>query len=137
MSVTVHTFTELGFRTMPIGQTGATLQRNEEDNKKYLLDAKGKVLPFVHAMPSDWTQVYGRHRTDHLDTPLGGLICGKLENKQEDELEVIALDCDNQAAWDLFVSLHPDYEFKYKSIGKPGGTIIYLLPKELENFPQY
>jgi len=134
---TVHTFTDLGLRTMPIGHAGLTLKRNLETEKKVILNKNGEEVPFIKAMPSNWTQVYGEERTIHKNTPLGGVICGALTNLERGELEVIALDCDNEAAWELFDSINPEYEFKFKSINKAGGTILYLLPKELYDLHQY
>lgn len=132
---TVHTFAKLGFRTMPIGYIGCLMLRNDK-GKKYIT-LGDKTLSFVKAMPTSWTTLYGKTRTVHNDTPLGGLICGTLANKQKGEIEVIALDCDNQAAWDLFTSLDQSYLFKFKSIGKPGGTILYQLPEKLKDLKQY
>jgi len=132
---TVHTFTELGLRTMPIGHTGVTLTRDEK-GKKRILEGK-KVLSFNDVMPANWTVVYGASRTKHKDTPLGGIICGVLSNKEDSEIEVIALDCDNAQAWQLFRALHPDYKFCFESIGKAGGTILYQLPQSLQDLHQY
>jgi len=131
---TANTFTKLGFRTMPIA--GQALVRNNE-GKKLLLNVDKQPLSFTDAMPSNWTQVYGKSRTKHKDTLLGGLICGALEDRQENEIEVIALDCDNQQAWDLFTTLDPEYKFRFASIGKPGGTVLYELPEELRSMSQY
>lgn len=133
---TVHTFTQLGFRTMPIGKTGYTLTRGD-DGKKHIIDAKGKVISFNEAMPSNWTQTYGQHAKEHADTPLGGLICGQLANKEAHETEVMAIDCDNEMAWIMVRALDPNYKFHFQSIGKPGGTILYELPEDLYDLKQY
>jgi len=132
---TVHTFTNLGLRTMPIGQTNVILARDEHGKKQ--IRSGDKTLSFNDVMPANWTNVYGRARTEHNNTPLGGLICGQLTAKQKDEVEVVALDCDNAQAWELFTALHPDYKFKFKSRGKPGGTILYLLCENLLSLHQY
>lgn len=134
--ITSKTFADLGFRTMPIGKVGYTLVR-DEDGKKHIKDKAGKVISFKQAMPAEWTKKYGNERTEHADTPLGGLICGQLENKSPDEIECIALDCDNEAAWVMLTAMDPDYQFKTKSVGKPGGTIIYELPEALYELKQY
>ena len=134
---TVSTFTKLGFRTMPIGKQDTILTREAESTKKCFISQTGDKLDFRHALPSDWTNVYGSKRTAHKDTPLGGLICGRLQSLQKNEVEVIAIDCDNGAAWELFNALNPDYLFKSKSINKPGGTIFYRLPQDLRTIPQY
>lgn len=137
---TVHTFTDLGFRTMPIGQTGVTLVRRENAKGKLvkqLLSKTGSELLFKDAMPSNWVQAYGQECKEHPDTPLGGVICGRLTDKLKNEVEVIALDCDNQNAWDLFTTLHPNYRFKFESVDKPGGTILYFLPEELQDLYYY
>lgn len=136
MSTTVHTFTDLGFRTMPIGQKGWKLVR-KENGKKDIVNAKGETVGFKAAMPPNWTKTYGAQRTEHADTPLGGLICGELSNKTDDEVEVIALDCDNQAAWDMMRAVDKDYLFYFESIDKPGGTILYELSEELRELKQF
>lgn len=136
MTTTVHTFTNLGFRTMPIGKAGYRLVR-DEGGKKHILDAKDNIVSFNAAMPSDWTKVYGKHRKQHNDTPLGGLICGRLDNLQEDEIEVVALDCDNEAAWLMATAMNPAYKFSFRSIDKPGGTVLYILSDSLVKVPQF
>jgi len=99
--------------------------------------AEGRPLGFNEAMPPNWTTIYGKSRVQHPDAPLGGLICGVLDNKEPDEVEVIALDCDNAAAWQLFTALDPSYRFRSASIGKPGGTVLYALPPALREVPQF
>lgn len=133
---TVHTFKDLGFRTMPIGKPGFKLIRDEA-GKKHIVDQNGEVVSFNLAMPSDWTNVYGKQAKDYPDTSLGGLICGELQNKQPHEIEVIALDCDNDAAWKIVTSMDPEYKFSFTSINKPGGTVIYQLPDELREVTQF
>lgn len=124
------------FRTMPIGYAGCTLVR-QEDGKKAIVDGKGKIIPFSHAMPPNWTVKYGKQAKAYKPTPLIGIICGPLANKLKHEIEVIALDCDNDMAWQVFTALDPDYRYRFKSIGKPGGTILYKLPAELRELKQY
>lgn len=136
MPTTTKTFANLGFRTMPIGKAGYELCRDEKE-KKQIVNKNGEVISFNNAMPSNWTNEYGKQRKESKDTPLGGLICGKLDNKELDEIEVIAIDCDNEAAWNLVTALDPTYLFKFKSIGKEGGTVIYELCKELYDMPQF
>jgi len=119
---------------MPIN--GKELTRGP-DGKKTILADDGSTLAFAQAMPANWTTKYGAARAKHRNSRLGGLICGALTDKEETELEVIALDCDNQQAWDLFTALDPDYTFRFKSIGKPGGTILYILPDKLCKLTQY
>ena len=134
--LTSATFASLGFRTMPIGKKGFSLVR-DEDGKKHIQDAHENIISFKDAMPSSWTKVYGDKRKQHPNTPLGGLICGELSDKQAEEIECIALDCDNEAAWAIVTALDPEYKFKSKSVGKPGGTIFYELPDELKEVTQY
>ena len=134
--VTTHTFTNLGFRTMPIGSKGYKLCRDEK-GKKQILNADNQVIEFKTAMPPNWTMQYGKQRQAHADTALGGLICGALDKKQADEVEILAIDCDNQAAWDLVRALDPSYLFHFESVGKPGGTVVYELPEELRDVPQF
>jgi len=150
----VHTFTRLGFRTMPIGQAGFRMTRDDK-GKKVIVDSTGTHHSFAQAMPANWTSRYGEHCTKHANTPLGGLICGELSNKEAREIEVFALDCDNGAAWDLFTALDPTYKFKFASIGKQslsersnegdlrdqgsrnGGTVLYQLPDSLKDVKQF
>jgi len=136
IAIKVHYFTNLGLRTMPIGHAGVSLVRNEK-GKKVVLDSEGEQLSFTDVMPSNWTNRYGQTAKKHSNTPLGGAICGVLTDKQENELEIIALDCDNEQAWNLFTLLHSTYAFRFKSVGKPGGTIVYLLSEALKTLPQY
>ena len=134
--ITVNSFAKLGFRTLPIGIMGCVLERDKETLKKHIY-RDGNLVLFKDAMPGSWTVKYGQNRKKHKDSSLGGLICGPLENKEESELEVIALDCDNQASWDMLRALDPSYSYCYESIDKPGGTILYLLPEELRDIRQY
>lgn len=136
MAITTHYFTSLGMRTLPIGTMKTRLVRDEKA-KKYIVDEQDQRISFGKAMPLNWTNVYGEARTDHPDTALGGVICGRLTDLKPGEVEIIALDCDNQAAWDICCAMHPTYSFKFKSIGKPGGTFLYLLPDVLANTDQY
>ena len=134
--VTTSYFTKKGFRTLPVGKNGCTLERLKDTQKK-VIRYQNKTLSFGSAMPSEWTVKYGDVRNEHPSTSLGGLICGPLKDKQPSEIEVVAIDCDNQASWDTLTSLHPDNKFIAQSIGKPGGTIYYLLPPELRELRQY
>lgn len=134
---TTHTFTQAGFRTMPIGKKGYKLVRNAETLKKYILDEKGNVVSFKDAMPSDWTAAFGRQRVEHSDAPLGGLICGKLHSLAPGEIQVIAMDCDDANSWKVLRALDPDYKYVFESIGKPGGTVLYRLPETLNTVYQY
>lgn len=51
---------------------------------------------------------------------LGGALTGKVSG-------IVAIDCDNQATFDMFKALDADYTFHFVSKDKPkgGGTIIY------------
>lgn len=130
--ITVKHFTSLGIRTMPIGKTGFKLVRDPDTLKKFVVDKNKTIVSFREAMPPDWVEAYGKHRVEHADTPLGGAICGQLSDLSPGEIEIIALDCDDANTWAVFRALDPTYGFYFTSIGKAGGTIIYLLPNELK-----
>jgi hypothetical protein len=134
--MTSKTFYNLGMRTMPIGKPDCIMTR-DKNGKKLIQTADGSTLSFAQAMPANWTNEYGAQRKDHADTPLGGLICGQLDHRSAEEIEVVALDCDNALAWDMVRSMDPNYSFHFKSVGKEGGTILYELCDELRDIPQY
>lgn len=130
--IKVKNFTSLGIRTMPIGRDGYKLVRDPDTLKKFVVNKDKTIIPFKEAMPSDWTESYGKHRAEHSNTPLGGAICGQLSDLSPGEIEIIALDCDDLNTWTVFRALDPEYTFHFASIGKAGGTIVYLLPQELK-----
>lgn len=136
MTLTTKDFKRIGFRILPIGKEHYSLVR-KENYKKHIVNKEGMIVNFASAIPSNWTQTYADKATDYKNLPLGGVICGPLSNLEADEIEIIALDCDNQASWDLFNNLNLDYNFKSKSKDKPGGTIFYLLPEALKHLKQY
>lgn len=90
---------------------------------------KGKKT--IPQFESGWRKKYARE-FNVLSTELAGSITGAVSN-------IIAIDCDNQATYDLFNQLDPDYEFIFKSKDKPegGGTIIYKYDEELLGFKLY
>lgn len=135
--ITVKHFTAMGMRTMPIGKPGYTLVRDHATLKKFIRNKYNVIVPFKDAMPEDWTQAYGKVRTEHPDTPLGGVICGVLNDLHPGEIQVIALDCDDDNTWQVFRALDPEYPYHFRSLGKPGGTLLYLLPEELKAVYQY
>ena len=128
-------FVAMGMRTVPISRSPAELVRLVNGKKGIML--RGVPVPFARALPQAWVERYGDVRRAHPSTSLGGVICGELANLRTDEIEVIALDCDNQMAYDLVKALDPTYPFGLASIGKPGGTFLYLLPEELRDIKQY
>lgn len=131
--VTSKWFKEQGFRMVPLN--GTAMERNKKGKKQILLH--GEVLNFSQSLPKAWTKFYGDTARDFPTSKLVGLICGPLYSKQSEEQEIIALDCDSEVAWNLLDLTNPEYQYKFKSVGKEGGTILYLLPEELRNLAQY
>ena len=134
MTLTTKPFKDLGFRTMPI--RGQKMIRNNL-GKKVILDNNGIELTFNEAMPTDWTRLYGQNLVKYQETALGGLICGKLAGIEKDEIEVIALDCDDANSFSTVRALDPTNPWVTKSIGKPGGTVFYRLPEALKAVEQF
>lgn len=135
--ITVKHFTDLGLRTMPIGKKGYYMDRDPDTLKKYIKNKAGDIVPFNQALPNDWVQAYGQTRAEHPDTSLGGVICGILTDLHPGEVQVVALDCDDANTWTVFKSLDPTYSYSFESVGKPGGTILYLLPDEWKTVYQF
>lgn len=131
--VTSKWFKEQGLRMVPLN--GSTMERDTEGKKQVLLH--GEKLSFGQSLPKAWTKLYGDLPKVFPTSKLAGLICGPLYSKQPEEQEVIALDCDSTLAWDLLNSVNPEYNYKSRSNGKEGGTILYLLPDELRTLVQY
>lgn len=146
INITTKEYKELGFRILPIGISGMVMVREDINKdiegkepkiKKVFKNKNGLNVEFEKAMPKAWTERYGETNNWKTQTDLGGVVCGALRNIEASETEIIALDCDNKAAWDFFDTLNPSYMFKSKSIGKPGGTIFYELCAELREIKQY
>lgn len=129
-------FHDNNWRVFPIAGGSGNLMKRYPNKKKYI-EHNGKELSFSKAMPSDWLADYSKIRRKAKYIELGGVICGKLDNLEEDEIELIALDCDSKQSWDLFDNINPDYKCKTLSVGKEGGTIFYKLTEELEEVKQY
>ena len=67
----------------------------------------------------NWKAKYTEHFNEE-PTELGGAITGSVSN-------IVAIDCDDQATYELFKALDPEHDFVFISKGKPegGATIIY------------
>jgi len=89
------------------------------------LETGKKTIPIFE---EDWRAKYTE--TFHKKAvPLAGVITGACSG-------IIAIDCDNQATYDIFKSFDPTYKFHFVSEGKPegGGTIIYKYTDEVGTF---
>lgn len=103
-------FIELGWHTVPLrGQ----LIRHEDGTKT------------IPDFDKDWRQKYTDNKNTRV-TKIGGVITGKVSN-------IVAIDCDNEATYDLFRALDIDYDFVFISKGKGyrAGTIIYEYSEDL------
>lgn len=80
------------------------------------LEGGKKTLPIFE---KDWRKKYTAEFNTKR-TKLAGSITGACSG-------IVAVDCDNQMTYDLFMSLDPDANFIFKSEGKPegGATLIY------------
>lgn len=97
-------FIEAGWHTVPLK---GELRRNADGKK---------TIPLFEG---NWRTKYSEQFNERV-CGLAGAITGKKSG-------IIAIDCDNQATYDMFKSLDPEYDFHFISKGKPegGGTIIY------------
>lgn len=104
-------FIDLGWHTVPLA---GSLTRMENGKK---------TLP---QFEPGWQIKYAEHRNTTPAT-LGGVLTGKKSN-------IVAVDCDNPATYELFRSLDPDYDGVAISLGKydlPTGTFIYTYDEAL------
>lgn len=104
-------FIELGWHTVPLS---GTLERLADGTKT------------VPGFEKNWREHYTGTKNTKA-TALGGAITGKCSN-------IIAIDCDNTAAYSLISSLDPDYKEIFVSVGKGNeicGTYIYEYEPEL------
>jgi len=106
----IKPFIDLGWHTVPLrGQ----LKRLEDGSK---------TIPEFEA---EWRTKY-QTEVNNIASKLGGVITGEVSN-------IVAIDCDNTATFNLFKALDPDYTFIFKSKGKLDdegkektcGTFIY------------
>lgn len=109
----VQQFQQLGWYTVPLG---GVLQRKEDGKKTIPVFEQG------------WKDKYANTFNQQI-TPLAGVMTGEKSN-------IVAIDCDNDATYQLFKSLDPEYKFHFVSKGKPsgGGTIIYRYTPKVETF---
>lgn len=89
-------------------------------------DEKGKKT--IPIFPLDYYNKY----TSSFNTKqvkVGGVLTGKIS-------DIIAIDCDNQATYELFKTLDPNNKFHFVSKNKPagGGTIIYKYSPAIETY---
>lgn len=106
-------FINAGWYTVPLS---GTLERLPDGTKT------------IPGFEKNWREYYTNNFNKKVST-LGGAITGKVSN-------IIAIDCDNTAAYTLISSLDPDYKEVFVSIGKGEeicGTFIYEYTAELED----
>lgn len=110
MSDTIQPYIDLGWHTVPLL---GKLERLEDGTKT------------VPTFEKDWKATYQRSFNDKA-SPLGGTITGEVSG-------IMAIDCDNEATWQLFRALDPKQDFVFISKGKgySAGTIIYEYDREL------
>lgn len=104
-------FINLGWHTVPLS---GTLERLADGTKT------------VPGFEKNWRENYTVNKNTKA-TALGGTITGKCSN-------IIAIDCDNTAAYSLISSLDPGYSEIFVSVGKGNeicGTYIYEYEPEL------
>lgn len=114
MSDTIQPYIDLGWHTVPLA---GKLERNEDGTKT------------IPQFGSNWREKYQVEK-NVKNSPLGGTITGKVSG-------ILAIDCDNEATWQLFRSLDPynDFVFISKGKGKEAGTLIYKYDDRLpQNF---
>ncbi|MDX1810317.1 MAG: DUF5906 domain-containing protein, partial [Gammaproteobacteria bacterium] len=101
---TIKPFIDLGWHTVPLK---GKLKRLEDGSKT------------VPEFPKDWKHTY-QNEFNEKETAIGGAVTGSVSG-------IIALDCDNQAVYNMFTALDLNNEFHFISKNKPkgGGTIIY------------
>lgn len=115
MITDISPYIKLGWHTVPLR---GKLERSGEDGSKTLPE-----------FPASWRVKYQEERNKHA-TSLGGTITGKVSN-------IVAVDCDNTATWELFRKLDPDCAMVFISKGKAceAGTLIYEYDEDLaDNF---
>lgn len=103
----IQPFIDLGIHTVPL------------DGQLKRLDDGTKTTP---SFEKDWKAKYQSVFNDKA-TKLGGAITGAISN-------IIAIDCDDQATYDIFQILDNNNTFHFVSERKPkgGGTVIYKYP---------
>ncbi len=107
----IKPFIDLGWYTVPLK---GTIDRLEDGSKT------------IPRFEKDWKNVYAK-TFNYMASALGGVLTGAGSN-------IIAIDCDNQATFDLFMSQVPNYQFVFVSKGKPsgGGTLIFKYDADLD-----
>ena len=118
----VKPFIDLGFYVVPLEGTITRLSNGK------------KKLP---RFPNAWKEVYLEHAYDPEDegedvAKTGAFITGIKSG-------AVSIDCDNQATYDIFKALDPEYGFHFVSNGKKegGGSIGYRLNKALGDLPSF
>lgn len=116
----IKPFISLGWHTVPLRGDLVRLEDGSKTQPKFEKEWKSKYKTKVNTVASK----------------LGGTLTGECSN-------IIAIDCDNDLAYELFSSLDPEYQFVFKSKGKLDkdgnekdcGTLIYLYNNDMaDNF---
>ncbi len=101
---TLQPFIDRGYYTVPLN--GSHIKRNSQGKKH------------GYSFPADWYSTYSKS-PNQVATPIGATLVGHRSN-------IVAIDCDNKASYDLFRQLDPDNQAFFTSIGKltPNGDLI-------------
>ena len=108
--MTIKQYIDLGWHTVPLS---GELKRNEDGSKT------------VPVFEPGWKEKYAK-TVNNKATALGGVITGPQSG-------IMAIDCDNEATWNLFRKLDAANDFVFLSKGKgyDAGTLIYEYDDEL------
>ena len=108
----IQPYIDLGMHTVPLR---GSLMRTDDGKKT------------IPEFEKNWREKYQEH-TNTTATSLGGVITGECSG-------IVAIDCYNEATWDLFRRLDPEYDFVLISKGKgyPAGTLVYSYDDELDS----
>lgn len=111
-SAIITDFMSLGWWTVPLG---GKIERKADGSKT------------IPKFEQNWKDIYAQAK-NKVKTKLAGVMTGEKSG-------IIAIDCDNKAAYDLFTSLDPTYKFHFVSTKpKIGGTIIYKYSAKVGTF---
>ena len=102
---------DAGYYTIPLG---GSIKRNPD---------KSKTIP---QFEPGWNHKYSINKNDRI-TDVGGIFTGPINN-------LVAIDCDNGDTFKLFRELDSDNPNVFVSVGKDGGTILYLHEPQLNSF---
>ena len=141
MAKSIHQkFIDAKFQTFALGVPGKEpqIKRNEETGNKEF------EYVFQENNGQELTEIIESGELNKKTSKVSFLITGK--NTSKEGLPVIVIDLDCEKSYKEFKDLDPNYEFEFKSSGKrdketgkivEAGSLVYLLPKELEEIPTF